>query len=191
VASRLGNQQPDALIGWSNTFAYKNWSLGFLVDASLGGDIFSGTNRFLQRSGNAAVTVIDGDRADFIVDGVTDDGTGNFVTNTTTVAPQEYWTALANRSGNLGIAEAFIYDATHVRLRNVSINYNLNPKWLKNTGIQSAKFGLSANNVWMITSNLNGVDPESVFATRSNATGFENLSPPTVRSLFFNVSLSL
>ncbi|MFD0796257.1 SusC/RagA family TonB-linked outer membrane protein [Maribacter chungangensis] len=191
VTSKLGNQQPDALIGWSNTFAYKNWSIGFLLDASLGGDIFSGTNRFLQRSGNAAVTVIDGGREDIVVDAVVDDGTGNFVANTTAVTPQDYWTALANRSGNLGIAEAFIYDATHVRLRNVSINYVLNSKWLKNTGIQSAKFGLSANNVWMIHSNLNGVDPESVFATRSNATGFENLSPPTVRSLFFNVSLSL
>lgn len=191
VTSRLGDQQPDALIGWSNTFAYKNWSVGFLIDASLGGDIFSGTNRFLQRSGNAAVTVKDGAREDIIVDAVVDDGTGNFVTNTRAVTPQDYYTAIANRSGNLGIAEAFIYDATHVRLRNVSINYVLDSKWLKNTGIQRAKFGISANNVWMIHSNLNGVDPESVLATRSNATGFENLSPPTTRSLFFNVSLSL
>jgi len=191
VTSRLGDQQPDALIGWSNTFAYKSWSIGFLLDASLGGEIFSGTNRFLQRSGNAAVTVIDGERSDIVVDAVVDDGAGNFIANTTAVNPQDYYTALANRSGNVGIAEAFIYDATHVRLRNVSINYLLRSKWLKNTGIQSAKFGLSANNVWMISSNLNGVDPESVFATRSNATGFENLSPPTVRSLFFNVTLSL
>jgi len=188
---KLGDQQPDALIGWSNTFAYKNWSIGFLVDASLGGDIFSGTNRFLQRSGNAAVTVVDGERNDFVVDAVVDDGAGNFVTNATPVSHQDYWTALANRSGNLGIGEAFIYDATHIRLRNVSVNYVLNAKWLKNTGIQNAKFGISANNVWMITSNLNGVDPESVFAVGGNATGFENLTPPTVSSVFFNVSLNL
>ncbi|MFS4417445.1 SusC/RagA family TonB-linked outer membrane protein [Maribacter sp. 2307ULW6-5] len=189
--SFLGHQQPDALLGWSNTFAYKNFSVGFLIDASIGGEIFSGTNRFLQRSGNAAITVVDGERNDFIVDAVTSDGAGGFRPNTVAVDPQDYWTAVANRSGNLGIGEAFVYDATHVRVRNVSVNYVLPAKWLDNTGIQRAKFGLSANNVWMIHSNLNGVDPESVAATRSNATGFENLSPPTVRSLFFNVSLSL
>ncbi|HET8736544.1 MAG TPA: SusC/RagA family TonB-linked outer membrane protein, partial [Pricia sp.] len=186
----LGDQNPDALIGWSNTLAYKNFSLGFLIDARLGGEIFSGTNRYLQRSGNAAVTVVNGEREDFVVDAVVDDGTGNFVENTVEVSPQQYWTALANRSGNVGIGEAHIYDATNVRLRNISINYVMKSEWLKNTGIQSAKFGISANNVWMITSHLNGVDPESVFATGTNATGFENLSPPTVRSAFFNVSLN-
>ncbi|WP_422081338.1 SusC/RagA family TonB-linked outer membrane protein [Ulvibacterium sp.] len=186
----LGDQQPDALIGWSNTFAYKNWSLGFLIDASLGGDIFSNGNRFLQRSGNAAATVVNGQREDIVVDAVVDDGTGNFVENTVGVSPQLYYTALANRSGNLGIGEAFMYDATHVRLRNVTLNYVFNPKLLKGTGLQGAKLGLTANNVWMITHHLNGIDPESVFAAGTNATGFENLSPPTVRSLFFNISLS-
>src|SRR5690606_32346532 len=41
---RLGNQQPDALVGWTNNFRYKNFALSFLVDASIGGEIFSGTN---------------------------------------------------------------------------------------------------------------------------------------------------
>ena len=186
----LGDQNPDALIGFSNTFAYKNFSLGFLIDARLGGEIFSGTNRALQRSGAAAVTVVNGERNDIIVDAVVDDGAGNFSQNTVEVSPELYWQALANRSGNLGINEAHIYDATSIRLRNVSLNYKISPKWLKNTGIQSAKFGISANNVWMIKSHLNGVDPESVFATSSNATGFESLSSPTSRSLFFNASFN-
>jgi hypothetical protein len=41
----------------------------------------------------------------------------------------------------------------------------------------------------MISSHLNGVDPESVFATGTNAVGFENVSPPTSRSVLFNLSL--
>src|SRR5690606_18319630 len=74
----LGNQNPDALIGFSNMFSYKNISLGFLVDARLGGEIFSGTNLTLQRSGSAAATVVNGQRNDIVVDAVVDDGNGNY-----------------------------------------------------------------------------------------------------------------
>ncbi|AUC83831.1 SusC/RagA family TonB-linked outer membrane protein [Polaribacter sp. ALD11] len=187
---KLGEQQPDALISFSNTFTYKNLSLGFLIDASIGGDIFSGSNLALQQSGTAAATVVNGLREDFIVEGVVSDGGSGFVPNTTAVSPQDYWTAITARSGNLGINEANVYDATHVRLRNVNLNYNLKSNWLTDSGIQNAKIGISANNVWMIKNNLNGIDPESVFATSTNATGFEYLSPPTTSSVFMNVSLS-
>lgn len=187
---KLGNQQPKAMIGFTNNFSYKNLSLGFLIDARIGGEIFSGSNHALQESGNAAVTVVNGERADIVVDGVVSDGSGGFVTNTVGVSPQRYWTAITGRSGNLGINEANIYDATNVRLRNINLNYKIPSSWLENTGLQGAKLGISANNVWMMKNNLNGIDPESVFATSTNATGFEYLSPPTTSSVFLNVSLN-
>ncbi|SHI49737.1 TonB-linked outer membrane protein, SusC/RagA family [Arenibacter nanhaiticus] len=187
---KLGDQQPDAMIGFSNTLSYKGISLSFLIDARLGGEIYSGTNLALQRSGSAAATVVNGERNDIVVDGVVDDGNGVYTQNTVAVTPENYWTNLSVTSGNLGINEANIYDATNIRLRNVSINYVLPTNWLKNSRLQKAKIGISANNVWMIDSNLNGVDPESVFATSTNATGFEYLSSPTSRSVFFNVALN-
>lgn len=187
---KLGSQQPDAMIGFSNTFTYKNVSFGFLIDATLGGEIFSGSNHALQESGNAAATVVNGERADIIVDGVVSDGAGGFVSNAVAVSPQRYWQAITARTGNLGINEANIYDATNVRLRNINVNYSISSKFLANTGLQSAKIGLSANNVWMIKNSLNGIDPESVFATSTNATGFEYLSSPTTSSVFVNISLS-
>lgn len=186
---KLGSQQPDAMIGFSNTFTYKNVSFGFLIDANLGGEMFSGSNHALQEQGNAAATVVNGERADLIVDGVVSDGAGGFITNTAPVSPQRYWQAITLRTGNLGINEANIYDATNVRLRNINVNYSIASKFLANTGLQSAKIGISANNVWMITNNLNGIDPESVFATSTNATGFEYLSSPTTSSVFVNISL--
>ncbi|PKV50163.1 TonB-linked SusC/RagA family outer membrane protein [Aquimarina sp. MAR_2010_214] len=186
----LGNQQPDAMIGFSNTFTYKNISLGFLIDARLGGEIFSGTNLALQEIGNASATVVNGGREDILVDGVVDDGSGNFTTNTVAVSPENYWTAITGRSGNLGINEANIYDATNIRLRNVNLSYSLPSKWLEKIEIQKMTLGISANNVWMIKSHLNGVDPESVYATSTNATGFESLSSPTTRSIILNVSVS-
>lgn len=189
---RLGNQQPDALVGITNTFSYKGLSLSFLFDGRFGGEIFSGTNLSMQRAGTAAATVIDGERTDIIVDGVVDvtpDGspTQVFEENSTPVSPQNYWNASA--STNLGINEANIYDATNIRLRNVSLNYNLPRQWIEGLALQGAQIGLSANNVWMLESHLNGIDPESVYATGTNAVGFENASSPTSRSYYVNVTL--
>ena len=184
----LGSQQPDALLGITNVFNYKNFSLGFQISASLGGEIFSGTNHALQSSGLAAVTAPNGLREDFVVNGVVDDGTGNYVENTTAVSPQNYWNAITRSSGNLGITEANVYDATHIRLRNVNLTYNFSRDWLDKTPLNGLSVGVSANNVWMIKSHLNGVDPEAVLATRGNATGFENLSSPTTRTVFFNIA---
>ncbi|CAM1364606.1 SusC/RagA family TonB-linked outer membrane protein [Tenacibaculum xiamenense] len=186
----LGSQQPDALIGFTNSFSYKNVSFSFLIDARIGGEIFSGTNMVLQSSGSAAKTVVNGGREDIVFGGVVEDGNGGYTPNTTAVSPQVLWGAITSSSGNLGIAEANIYDATNIRLRNINVSYKLPQKWLAKTFIKRAKLGVSANNVWMIKSHLNGVDPESVFATGTNATGFEYLSSPTTRTLFFNASIN-
>lgn len=184
----LGSQVPDALLGVTNMFNYKNFSLSFLVSASIGGEIFSGTNHALQRSGIAAATVINGERAPIVVDGVVDDGNGNLIENTIEVTPENYWGAITGSTGNLGINEANVYDATHVRLRNVNLTYNFDREFLDKTPFKGLSLGVSANNVWMISSNLNGVDPEAVNATNSNAQGFENLAPPTTRTVFFNIA---
>lgn len=186
---KIGDQQATCLVGWTNTFSYKNFTLSFLVDARIGGEIFSGSNRMLQANGVAACTVVNGKRDKFVVDGVIADGNGGYSPSTIEVEPQSYWTAVTGSTGNMGIGEANLYDATNVRLRNVSLNYTFPRKMLAKGPFQQVKLGMSCNNVWMIHSNLHGIDPESVFATSTNATGFENASSPTSRTFLFNVTL--
>ena len=187
-AVSLGNQQAKGMLGLTNTFAYKGVSLAFLIDARIGGKMFSGTLANMQASGNASVTVVNGLRDDILADGVVVSGTG-YVQNTTAVTPQLYWDRVAG-SGNLGITEANIYDASNIRLRNVQLNYDFPAKFLAKTAIQKAKIGVSCNNVWMIKSHMNGLDPESVFATGTNAVGFENGGAPTTRTFLLNLALS-
>lgn len=186
---RLGNQQAKALMGVTNTFGYKGLNLSFLIDARLGGEIFSQTNQQMQLMGTAEVTAPNGERNNVVVDGVVDNGDGTFSSNTTEISQQEYWTTLAG-TGNLGINEANIYDATNIRLRYISLNYNLPSRILESVPVQSVRVGATVNNVWMIRSHLNGYDPESVFATGTNALGFENAAPPTSRSFLFNLTVS-
>ena len=189
---KLGDQQPDLLAGLTNSFSFAGFDLSFLIDARFGGKMFSGTNHALQAGGAAAATVVNGARDKFVVDGAIESevaGKTVYTKNTIEVTPQDYWGAIVGRSGNLGINEANIYDATSVRLRNIALSYTLPKSLLKNTPITKAKLGISCNNVWMIKSYMNGIDPESVFATGSNATGYEFASSPTTRSFLFNITL--
>ncbi len=183
----LGNQAPKALVGWINNFAYKNIGLSFQVDGRFGGEFFSGTNLNLQRNGAADMTAPNGARESFVVDGVIKDGAG-YIANTASVTPQQYWNQVTNL-GNLGIGEENIYDATNIRLRNITLSYNLPSSILKSNVLQRAKIAFTVNNAWMIKSYAHGIDPESVFSINTNATGFENFSTPTSRSYFINLTL--
>jgi len=185
----LGDQSARALLGLNNSFAYKNFGLSFLIDGRFGGKFFAGTNVALQRAGLAAETVVNGAREAFVVDGVVSDGSGGYTANTKAVTHQQYWNQVTNTSGNLGITEQNLYDATNIRLRNIQFSYRLPASMLKSSVVKSAKFSLSANNVWMIKSHANGVDPESVFAISTNAVGFEYLAFPTSRSYFLNIAV--
>lgn len=187
---KIGDQQATCNMGLTNSFSYKGWNLSFQIDARIGGEIFSGTNAMMQRSGTAAATAPGGKRVDdMIVAGVYKDASGNYVQNTNKVTTQQYWNAVAG-TGNMGIGEANIYSASNIRLRNVSLGYNVPSSILAKTNfIQSLKAGFTVTNVFMIHSNMNGIDPESVFATSTNATGFEYAGIPTTRSFVFNVSI--
>lgn len=185
----FGSQQPDALLGITNSLSYKGASLSFMFDGRFGGYIFSQTNQAMQLAGTAEVTAPDGKRDDVTVDAVIDNGDGTYRVNDMAITQEQYWTSVAG-TGNLGITEANVYDATSLRLRYINLSYNLPRNILSKTPIQGVKVGITMNNVWLIKSNLNGVDPEAVYATGTNALGFENAAPPSNKSFLFNLSIS-
>lgn len=183
----LGDQTARALVGITNSFAYKNFGLSVQVDGRFGGKFFAGTHRAIQLNGSSAETVVNGERNNFVVDGVILNN-NVFEANTIEVSPENYWSAVAG-TGNLGITEHNLLDATNIRIRNLMLNYNIPTNLLKSKVVKSAKFGFSMNNVLMLKSHGKGIDPESTFALSTNAVGFEYLSFPTSRSYYFNISV--
>ncbi len=183
----LGNQNPVANLGWVNNFTWKEFTFGFQIDARIGGKMFSGTLGTMENAGTAAWTV--NGRESMIVDGVQKDG-DTYTVNTIETTAQKYWQQISGRAGgNLGISEENLYDATNVRLRNISVAYSLPKHILSRQNIfQSIKLGVSCTNVLMIYSKMHGLDPESIFATSTNAIGFEYGAAPTSRAFVFNVS---
>lgn len=191
----LGNQQPDALIGFNSSMSWKGITLDFLIDARIGGKMFSMTQSNIHKSGAAAGTVVNGKRENFVVDGVIavmggkdDKEVIGYTENTMAVSPQEYYRTSLGQN-NLGIGEAYTYDATSVRLRTLTLGYQLPKKVLQGSGFQRVKFSVTANNLWLIYTSIPGIDPEAVSGTNTNATGLELGVPPSTRSFTFNVTL--
>ncbi|MDR2533352.1 MAG: SusC/RagA family TonB-linked outer membrane protein [Tannerellaceae bacterium] len=175
---KLGNNQPEWMLGWSNEFSYKNISLGFLIDMNYGGSVYMGSIKAGTQFGSLARTLAG--RDGMVVGGVTRAGADN----TAIVKAQDYWSNLGS------IDEAFVFDATSVRLRELNIACSLPRQLLRKTPFGAIKAGLVARNLLMIHSKTEGFDPEAGFSSGGKTQGYEYGSMPTMRSIGFNVNVS-
>ncbi|MDR2810184.1 MAG: SusC/RagA family TonB-linked outer membrane protein [Tannerellaceae bacterium] len=175
----LGNNQPEWMLGWSNEFSFKNFTLGFLIDLNYGGNVFMGSIQTGANYGNLAMT-LEGRETGLLFEGVTKDGAAN----SKTVDAQSYWAKQSD------ITEAFMYDATNARLREVSLGYSLPRNLLAKTPFTALKASLVARNLFMIYSKTEGFDPEAGFSNSSKTQGYEFGSMPTMRSIGFNINVA-
>ena len=208
----LGHYTPDFIGGVTNTLTYKNLEFSFLIDASVGGELFSGTNRTGTYTGVLAETARGRDAASgglnyFITttstgttktlvsggnapagatiydDGMIFDGVyADGSPNTSVLSAQEYHKAPYN------ISEAYIYSSTFVKLREIKLTYNLDKKLAKKLGFQGASITAASRNLFFIYKDAPNIDPETAFNT-GNAQGLESLSLPTTRNFSLNVNL--
>lgn len=186
--SVLGNGVYKLTGGWSNSFTYKNILLAFLIDFKFGASIFSGTNLSLTSSGlhkNTLQGRENDPQGTIIGDGVMADDNGNYVKNTVAIPAQEYWQKTV--SNNIG--EQFIYDASFIKLRELSLGYKF-PKSLLNKQevIKEISVSLVARNLWTILKHTDNIDPESAY-NNTNGQGLELNGYPATRSVGFNVNI--
>lgn len=174
----LGNNQPDWMLGWNNSFSYKNFSLNFMIDMRKGGDVYMGSIRQGTNNGSLEMT-LDGREDGLVVPGMLASGTPN----SQKVSAEKYWTSIS------GITEAWMYDATNIRLRELSLGYSLPKSLLSKTPFTGLKLSFVARNLFMIYSKTKGFDPEAAY-TSGNAQGIEYGSMPTMRSLGFNLNVA-
>jgi TonB-linked SusC/RagA family outer membrane protein len=179
----LGNYNPDWLGGWNNQFRYKRATLSALVDVRRGGEVFSVTNMFGTYTGVLSNTVagreVDWNNPGVVAQGI-DARTGQ--PNTVNRSAEDYYQSL------YGIHEAFVYDASFLKLREVRLGYDLPQSLLGRARIRSANVALIGRNLLMRT-NVPHIDPETGLST-SNVQGLEFATLPTARSLGFNITIT-
>ncbi|MCB0551256.1 MAG: SusC/RagA family TonB-linked outer membrane protein [Phaeodactylibacter sp.] len=178
----LGNAQPDWIGGVTNTFSYKNFSLRFLIDARIGGQIYSVTNAELDASG-VSTQSLKYREGGILVDGVVEQEDGSYVPNSTTISAQDYWGAYS------GIASNYVFDQDNIRLREAVLGYTLPRSVIGNSFLRGATISLIGRNLFFLSKTIDHVDPEASLGTANGAQGILIANLPTLRSIGFNLSL--
>jgi hypothetical protein len=186
--SNLGNGVYKLTSGWNNRFTYRNLSLAFLLDCKFGAKLFSGTNLSLTSNGQHKKTLEGRENnalGEITGKGVMPDNNGNYVPNTVKLSAQEYWQGIVNNN----IAEEFVYDASFIKLRELSLGYDIPQSILnKQNTIKGLNISFVARNLWTIMKHTDNIDPESAY-NNSNGQGLELNGYPATRSVGFNVNV--
>ncbi len=177
----VGNSNPKFKLGINNSFGYKNFQLTFLADGSFGGKVMSLSEQMLDGLG---VSKASGDarlNGGVAVNGVID-GTETAVT---LVDPKKYYQTIGGIQRATG---EYMYDATTIRLREITLGYSLPSAILKNGFVKNARLSIIGRNLVYFYKPA-PFDSDIIFSTGNGYSGVEILSLPATRS--FGCSLNL
>ncbi|RLD47470.1 MAG: SusC/RagA family TonB-linked outer membrane protein [Bacteroidetes bacterium] len=214
----IGNITPDFNMGLTNTFTFfKNFRFSFLLDWQKGGSVFSldhwygdatGLYKFSEENNDLGnprrdpIVLIDpstGDHSAANIDpssgGIINSGvipvldaagnpTGEYEENAMRIRANWYGTDGYGVSPNA----RFVYDASYLKLREMSLTYVLPKEILGEGFFKGASFSLVGSNIWIIFKNLPDADPEAGLSS-GNLQGFQSGVMPTTRNFGFNVNL--
>ena len=181
----IGDPQPDFVYGVTNTMSYKWATIRVQFDHQVGGDMFTTTVSTMTGRGILGNTGFDR-FVPVVTNGLKLDGTP--YTKQTT-ANQHYWP-------NTGVFydEQSVYDASTMRLREISLSLVAPKSFLNGTPFGNASLTLSAQNIWHLAYNTpkdSNFDPEvSSYGTGNNVRGFDEMTGPTAKKYGATLSLT-
>ena len=180
----IGDAVPDYVMNFINTLSYKNWRLGFQVSHTAGGDIVANTVALLQGRGLIVETQ---DRENtYILPGIRQ-ATGQ--PNDLQINNSQYFFS----NVLFGPTELQVYDASVIRLQEISLTYNLPGKFLDRTPFSKLGFTVQGFNLWYDAYNMPdgaNFDPNVAGAGIGNARGFDFLNGPSSRRYGLTVTAS-
>lgn len=188
-----GNYNPDWMLGLQNNFSYKGISLGVLFDYRHGGIVVSRTKTIGSTSGQLEETLLGRENGyDLSVEGngivspgVVQNSDGSYSPNTVKITSRNWHNRYYERNN----VEAAKYDATFLKLREVTIGYTIPRSVLGRLPIQDVKVSLVGRNLALWTENPH-FDPETLSMSGGTLQpGVENMAFPSTRSVGFNINV--
>ena len=180
----IGNIAPDWTGGASFSVQYKDFSLNTLVDAKIGGDVHSMTYAWGRYAGTLEESLI-GRETGLVGNGVREDGNGGYVPNDVVVSAKAFNQASYNNS----VESSSVFDASYVKLRQVTLGYNLPDKLLRNTFIDAVKVSVVGRNLAILYKKAPHIDPETGFSSANGEQGQEFGQYPSARTMGFNINV--
>ncbi len=190
---KLGNYNPDFLLGLGTGLSFKGLNLNVLFDIRSGGEIYSHTQT-VGREGGIIEETLEG-RADgydltkpgngVIGAGVIQNGDGSFRPNDVKLSSREWHTSIT-----LGrrLLESMIYDASFVKLREVRLGYTLPNRLIGKFPIKDISLSLVGRNL-ALWSDVPHIDPETASTVGGTIIpGVESVALPSTRSYGLNLN---
>ena len=167
------NMNPDWIGGITTAFTYKGISLSAALDIRKGGYMFSRSKNLMQFTGNGDITTYNQRRPFIIPNSVVSDGNGGYVENTTPIMlggddyeVGDYQTYYNDFGWGQG-GEAYLLNKSFVKLRNITLAYQLPRSLVNKLYLSDITLSLFCNNVFTWTHKSNTfIDPEG--STRGN-----------------------
>lgn len=174
---KIANSSPDYSLGWSNTVKYKDFALFFLIDGRFGGDVLSITQADLDLYGVSKATGDARDQGSLDIEGIKIDGSANI---------KNFYEAIGGRAG---ITEHYVYSATNIRLREVSLSYSLPAYLFQGKAVKGCQLSLVGRNLFFFKNNA-PYDPDATLSTGNNLQGVDVFGMPSLRSFGFNLKMN-
>ncbi|MES2813069.1 MAG: SusC/RagA family TonB-linked outer membrane protein [Bacteroidota bacterium] len=181
----LGNITPDWTGGVNFTLKYKGFDLGTLIDAKMGGDVYSMSYMWGRYAGTLEESLI-GREGGIVGNGVVSNGAGGWVPNNEVVTAKEFNQYAYSYSN---FTETGIFDASYVKLRQINLGYSLPKKWLQGSFIQDLKVSVVGRNLALLYKKAPHIDPETAFSNTNGEQGQEFGQIPSARTYGFNINV--
>ncbi len=199
----LGDINPDLIGGLSNRLSYKNFTLNFLIDFQLGGEYFSQTKLYHDLFGTSPGSVkgredwysthqgiLHGSTIPGVVPkGYVEDGVNEETGQPNNIAVQPMLRNLNTIYFNKIVSD-YVVEATNVRMRELSLGYNLPQRLLNGSFIRNVNISFIARNLFFFYNASGDYDPESGFNSGSIGNAFELNPMPSTRSYGFSLNLN-
>lgn len=165
---KVGSVLPKGNLGFNNALNWKGVNMNILFTARLGGVVMSQTQAILDEYGVSKVSALAREN-------------GGFRVNNGTIDAEKYFSVVGGKNGDFS---QYIYDATNVRLQELTIGYNLPARWFSNK--LNVNLSFVARNLLMIYCKA-PFDPELTASTGTYNQGIDYFMQPSQRNLGFNV----
>lgn len=185
----IGNINPDWIGGINNSFKYKGLTLSFLIDVRKGGDLFSLDMYYGSAAGLYPRTAGLNDLGNPVRDAVADGGGVILQGVTADGSPNTRRVTITSNNSFYEPQSEFVYDASYVKLRELSLSYSL-PKKMISKYFKDIVLSLFGGNLWIIHKNVPYADPEENLSS-GNIQGYQSGTYPTTRTIGLNVKLKI
>lgn len=178
----IGNIQPKLLMSLTPSFSYKGFFLSAMFDMRFGGEIVSVSEAIATRYGMSKRTEYRPAEGR-LIEGI-DEATGE--KNTIRVSAEDYYRAIG---GDNAPAEEYVYDASYIKFKELSIGYSFPSKWLKKIHVSNLRLSFVGRNLCYLMKHTPGTSPEGGFDTTMFSQAIDYTAAPYTRTFGLSVNV--